>query len=76
MGYAQLEVIENRLLMKRNLFDLYKKYLSNINEIELIESSDNSISNYWLVTISLKFDELSRLKKERHELLLEAHNMK
>ena len=76
LGLAQLEVIDKRLLLKRKLFDLYKKNLTKINEIELIESSNNAISNYWLNTISFNFAEQSRLKSERYELLKEAHKMK
>lgn len=75
LGFAQLEVLEKRLLIKKKLFEEYKKNLNQINEIEFVEAKNNSISNNWLVTISFNINQLSKLKSERYELLNEAHKL-
>ncbi len=73
LGLSQLEVLENRLIMKRNLLKKYKENLHSIKEIYFLNPRVNSISNNWLITISLNFKDIIKTKKERNELLNQAH---
>ncbi len=73
LGCAQLEVIENRLLVKKKLFDFYKNSLNHLTEIDFISGTSCLVTNNWLITLYLKFDEVSRLKTERYDLLDQAH---
>ena len=47
--------------------------MRHIEEISFITSKDNSISNNWLVTISLNFNDQLVLKRERDDLLFQSH---
>ena len=47
--------------------------MSLIKEISFITPKDNSISNNWLVTISLNLKDQSILKRERDDLLFQSH---
>lgn len=73
LGLSQLEVLEDRLFLKRKLLNKYIESLDKIEQISFITPKDNSLSNNWLITIALKFDNESINKIERDILLSEAH---
>ena len=72
LGLAQIEVLDRRLEMKRKLLKRYEVALKDIENLTLISPTQNSLSNNWLISISLNFEKLEELKKERNELLLNA----
>ncbi len=51
IGLGQLEVLKERVVRRRNIFEYYKKKLSNISEISFLEEKNGSYSNRWLTTI-------------------------
>jgi len=53
IGVAQMEVLKDRVDRKREIFNLYKNELSNIDEISFMPEIPNSIGNRWLTTIIL-----------------------
>jgi UDP-N-acetylbacillosamine transaminase len=48
IGVAQMEVIEERVNKKREIFGWYKKYLKDIEEISFMPELENSRGNRWL----------------------------
>jgi len=73
LGLSQLEVLDNRLLMKRKLLKKYVESLKFIDEISFIAPNDNSLPNNWLVSISLNFKDKLITKRERDDLLFQSH---
>lgn len=54
IGRGQLEVIEDRINRRREIFFFYKEKLSQIEEIRFLEEpNDKYYSNHWLTTITI-----------------------
>ena len=51
IGVAQMEVLDKRVERKREIFEFYKKELSNIEEISFMPEIYNSRGNRWLTTV-------------------------
>ena len=49
---------------KRILHSKFKKQFEDLNDIEIIEETKNSISNYWLITMRMNSVYPEELKKE------------
>jgi len=60
IGVAQMEVLEDRLQRRREIFELYKQELSSIDEISFMPEINNSKGNRWLSTVI--FDNTSPYK--------------
>jgi len=54
IGVGQMEVIEDRVLKKREIFEWYKKYLSDVEEITFMPELPNSRGNRWLTALTFK----------------------
>lgn len=54
LGVAQIEGLNDRLVLKRKLHESYKSFFNNIEEVNLISSREGELPNYWLNTILLK----------------------
>jgi perosamine synthetase len=53
LGCAQLEQLNNFLLSKRKLYNIYKEAFKCINQLKLFQEPKKCESNYWLQTIIL-----------------------
>ena len=53
IGVAQMEVLDDRVARRREIFDIYQQELSSINEISFMPEIPNSKGNRWLTTILL-----------------------
>ena len=51
IGVAQMEVIEDRVLKKREIFEWYKEYLNEIEEVEFMPELENTRGNRWLTAL-------------------------
>lgn len=60
IGRGQLEVLEERILQKKNIYDSYLKALSIIDDIEMMPICDYGKPNYWLSVMTIK--EKSKVK--------------
>jgi UDP-N-acetylbacillosamine transaminase len=60
IGVAQMEVLEERVSRKREIFELYRRELSGIEEISFMPEIEGSRGNRWLSTIL--FDKMDPLK--------------
>jgi UDP-N-acetylbacillosamine transaminase len=54
IGVAQMEVIEERVLKKREIFQWYKEYLSDENGITFMPELENSRGNRWLTALTFE----------------------
>ena len=51
IGVAQMEVIEDRVFKKREIFEWYKEFLGDIDEITFMPEVENSRGNRWLTAL-------------------------
>ena len=73
IGLGQLEVLQDRVNTRRNIFNFYKIRLSDIKEISFLEEIDGFRSNRWLTTILISKD--SKISSEELRLFLEQDNI-
>ena len=73
IGRGQLKVLKDRIIKKKQIFDLYKEEFKNIKDIEMMPISDKNQPNYWLSCITLK--ESSKVKPLDILLALEKENI-
>ena len=52
IGVAQMEVLEERVNRKREIFELYRKMLGDIDEINFMPEIRDSRGNRWLTTLT------------------------
>ena len=64
LGTSQIENIEEKLQKKRILHYKFKEQFEDLNDIEIIEETKNSISNYWLITMRINSIYPEELKQE------------
>jgi dTDP-4-amino-4,6-dideoxygalactose transaminase len=57
LGCAQLEQLPDKLIAKRALFKLYQEAFASVEGVELVTEPAQCLSNYWLQTIILSFDQ-------------------
>ena len=57
VGVAQMEVLESRVNRRREIFEIYTKELSDIDEISFMPEIDGSRGNRWLTTLTLEHTE-------------------
>ena len=74
IGRGQIQVLEERIKKKKEIFDIYKEAFKDIDDIEMMPENEEERSNYWLSTITLKdnskvkpLDIIERLEKENIE---------
>lgn len=75
IGRGQMEVLTQRVERRRQIFDLYKKELKQIDGINFIEESANSFSNRWLTTVIFDENHFKPGTNEQVRQLLEKHNI-
>ena len=74
IGRGQLQVLEDRVRRKREIFDYYRKALGDMPGIEFMPEPDWSRSNRWL-TVVLITPEIFGADRELVRLALEAENI-
>ncbi|MEN4054149.1 UDP-N-acetylbacillosamine transaminase [Sulfurimonas sp. NWX79] len=65
IGVGQMEVIEERVAKKREIFKWYKEFLEDVEEITFMPELPNSRGNRWLTALTF---EKSDYKKVMHSL--------
>ena len=76
LGVSQLESINEKLELKKNLFKTYKNNFSNIEGIEIIEDSTKNIKNNWLINLRFLDNKKENALLKREILLKKAHSEK
>lgn len=64
IGAGQMEVIEKRVLKKRQIFDWYKEALSGVQEIEFMPELEGARGNRWLTTITFEKTDYRKVMTE------------
>lgn len=54
IGVAQLETIQERIILKRNIFEFYKSCFSKRQNVKLLEEKGINFSNYWINVIQVE----------------------
>lgn len=70
IGVGQMEVLDERIAARRQVFDWYREELADIGEITFMPELPNSRGNRWLTTLTFE-----RTNPERVRLALEAENI-
>lgn len=74
IGRGQMEVLEERVLRRREIFYFYKKELQGIDGIVFSKEPENTFCNRWLTTILIDkrwgedMNERVRLHLEKHDI--------
>ncbi len=74
IGRGQLEVLDERVERKREIFEYYKKALDDIPGIEFMPEADYGNSNRWLTVILIDSEEFGATSEEVR-LKLETENI-
>jgi dTDP-4-amino-4,6-dideoxygalactose transaminase len=74
IGRGQLEVIENRILARRENNKFYRRLLSDYDFISFQNEPEGHYSNYWLTTIIVE-DNNYGVTSEKLRLLMELENI-
>jgi len=72
IGVAQMEVLDDRVNRKREVFKFYKEQLSEIEEITFMPEIGNSRGNRWLTTILFEKTEPMQVVKALEEVNAES----
>ncbi len=72
IGVAQMEVIEERVLKKREIFEWYKEFLSDIEEIRFMPELENSRGNRWLTALTFENTDFNKVMKALEEINVES----
>ncbi len=76
IGRAQLEVLNNRKDLRREMHDFYVDLFENINGVMVMCEPNNSYhSNFWLTTILIKPEEANRKTSEDLRVFLNQYNI-
>ncbi|CAM4097494.1 pyridoxal phosphate-dependent aminotransferase [Bacillus manliponensis] len=59
IGRGQLEVLEERIKVRRDIFQRYAKQLSDIGGFHFIRELENTYSNRWLTTLTIEEEGVS-----------------
>jgi UDP-N-acetylbacillosamine transaminase len=72
IGVAQMEVIEERVGKKRKIFEWYKEFLGDIEEIEFMPELENSRGNRWLTALTFEKTDFNNVMKALEEMNVES----
>lgn len=72
IGVAQMEVIEERVAKKREIFKWYKEFLGDIKEIEFMPEIEGSRGNRWLTTLTFEKTSYEKIMKALEEINVES----
>lgn len=72
IGVAQMEVIEDRVLKKREIFEWYKEYLEDVEEIAFMPELENSRGNRWLTALTFEKTDFNKVMKALNEVNVES----
>ena len=72
IGVAQMEVIEDRVLKKREIFEWYKEFLGEIDEITFMPELENSRSNRWLTALTFEKSDYNKIMKALEGINVES----
>ncbi|WP_285060282.1 DegT/DnrJ/EryC1/StrS family aminotransferase [Pedobacter ginsengisoli] len=75
IGRGQMEVLDAHIQLRRNNFETYKQFFSNVEGISVLEEPNGSFSNRWLSTILVDSAKTNGVTREDIRLALEKDNV-
>ncbi|MCT7529560.1 UDP-N-acetylbacillosamine transaminase [Aliarcobacter cryaerophilus] len=72
IGVGQMEVIEDRVAKKREIFEWYKEFLCDIKEIAFMPELENSRGNRWLTAITFENSDYNKIMKALDAINVES----
>jgi len=72
IGLAQMEVIEERVLKKREIFEWYREFLSDIQEIKFMPEFENSRGNRWLSVLIFEKKDPEKVMQALEDINVES----
>lgn len=72
IGVGQMEVIEERVSKKREIFEWYKEFLSDAEEIEFMPELENSRGNRWLTNLVFNKTDYNRVMEALEKVNVES----
>jgi len=72
IGVAQMEVIEDRVLKKREIFEWYKEFLDDIEEIHFMPELEGSRGNRWLTALTFDKTNFNTVMEALEEINVES----
>ena len=72
IGVGQMEVIEERVLKKREIFEWYKKYIGDIEEITFMPELQNSRGNRWLTALTFEKSDYNKVMEALEGINVES----
>jgi len=72
IGVGQMEVIEDRVIKKREIFNWYKEFLSDIDEITFMPELPGSRGNRWLTALTFKTTKYTKVIKALNDINVES----
>ncbi|TKI69890.1 UDP-N-acetylbacillosamine transaminase [Sulfurimonas crateris] len=72
IGVAQMEVIEERVAKKREIFEWYREFLGDVKEITFMPELENSRGNRWLTAMIFAKSDYNKIMKALEEVNVES----
>ena len=72
IGVGQMEMIEERVLKKREIFEWYKKYLGEIEEVTFMPELQNSRGNRWLTALTFEKSDYTKVMEALEDINVES----
>jgi UDP-N-acetylbacillosamine transaminase len=72
IGVAQMEVIEDRVTKKREIFNWYKEFLSDVEEITFMPELEGSRGNRWLTALTFEKTDYNQVMKALDAINVES----
>lgn len=72
IGVAQMEVIEERVAQKREIFEWYKEFLGDNQDISLMPELENSRGNRWLTALTFENTNPIKVMQALEEINVES----
>ena len=72
IGVAQMEVIEDRVLKKREIYEWYKEFLDDVEEVKFMPELKNSRGNRWLTAMTFAKTDYNKIMKALEEINVES----
>lgn len=72
IGVAQMEVIEERVEKKREIFNWYKEFLSEVEEISFMPELENTRGNRWLTAMTFKKTDYNKVMEALDKINVES----
>ena len=72
IGVGQMEVIEDRVAKKREIFEWYKDCLQDVQEINLMPELEDTRGNRWLTALTFENSDYNKIMKALEEVNVES----